>query len=115
MRKISIITEKRPTTQILPIIKEIEKDNSLDYSLIVTGNHLMKKHGYTINEIKDNIKIDYSFEMFIEDEDSGAGMSRALGIAINKLPDILKKQKPDLILSGFDIAANLAITKLVLT
>ncbi len=112
MRKISIITERRADySRFLPIIKEIESDNDLDYSLIVTGNHLMEKHGYTVNEIKkDNIKIDYTFEMFIDEEDSGAGMSRALGIAINKLPDILNDQKPDLILSGFDIAANLAIT-----
>jgi len=112
MRKISIITERRADySRFLPIIKEIEKNNDLEYSLIVTGNHLMKKHGYTVEEIKkDNIKIDYTFEMFIDDEDSGAGMSKALGIAINKLPDILNDQKPDLILSGFDIAANLAIT-----
>ena len=112
MRKISIITERRADySRFLPIIKEIEKNDDLEYSLIVTGNHLMKKHGYTVEEIKkDNIKIDYTFEMFIDDEDSGAGMSKALGIAINKLPDILKHQKPDLILSGFDIAANLAIT-----
>lgn len=112
MRKISIITERRADySRFLPIIKEIEKDNELEYSLIVTGNHLMEKHGYTVEEIKkDNIRIDYTFEMFIDDEDSGAGMSKALGIAINKLPDILNDQKPDLILSGFDIAANLAIT-----
>ena len=112
MRKISIITERRADySRFLPIIKEIEKNNDLEYSLIVTGNHLMEKHGHTIEEIKkDNIKIDYTFEMFIDDEDSGAGMSKALGVAINKLPDILNDQKPDLILSGFDIAANLAIT-----
>ncbi|MDB4762665.1 UDP-N-acetylglucosamine 2-epimerase [Akkermansiaceae bacterium] len=112
MRKISLITERRADySRFLPIIKEINKNNDLEYSLIVTGNHLMEKHGLTVEEIrKDDIKIDYTFEMFIDDEDSGAGMSRALGIAINKLPGILNDQKPDLILSGFDIAANLAIT-----
>ncbi len=112
MRKISIITERRADySRFLPIIKEIEKHKDLEYSLIVTGNHLMENHGSTIDEIKkDNIKIDYTFEMFIGEDDSGAGMSKALGIAINKLPDILNNQKPDMILSGFDIAANLAIT-----
>lgn len=112
MRKISIITERRADySRFLPIIKEIEKSDKLEYSLIVTGNHLLEDHGYTINEIKkDGIKIDYKFEMFTDNEDSGASMSRALGIAINKLPSILEDQKPDIILSGFDIAANLAIT-----
>ena len=112
MRKVSIVTERRADySRFLPIIKEIEKSEKLEYSLIVTGNHLLEDNGYTIKEIiNDRIKIDYQFEMFTDDEDSGASMSRALGEAINKLPSILEDQKPDLILSGFDIAANLAIT-----
>lgn len=112
MRKVSIITERRADySRFLPIIREIELSKFLDYSLIVSGNHLLDEHGSTINDIKnDGIKIDFQFEMFLENEDSGASMSRALGLAINKLPSILEKQKPDLILSGFDIAANLAIT-----
>ena len=112
MRKISIVTERRADySRFLPIIKEIERSKKLKYSLIVTGNHLLEDHGFTINEIKkDGIKIDYEFEMFTDNEDSGASMSRALGIAINKIASILENQKPDLILSGFDIAANLALT-----
>ena len=37
-------------------------------------------------------------------------MANSLGIAINKLSKILRKSKPDVILSGFDIAANFAVT-----
>jgi len=113
MRKISIITERRADfSRFLPIIKNIEKDDELEYSLIVTGNHLLKNHGYTKNEIlQSGIKIDFEFKMFDEESaDSTRSMSEALGRAIIQLPKIIESQKPDLILSGFDIAANLAIT-----
>lgn len=86
----------------------------MDYLLVVTGIHLLKKYGYSINEIKaEKFKIYKKFKIYdskFNKEDDGAGMSRALGQAVIKLSDILKKTKPDLILSGFDIAANFAAT-----
>ena len=41
--------------------------------------------------------------------DNGSGMAKALGKAIVELTKF-EKSKPDLILSGFDIAANFAVT-----
>ena len=53
MKKILIITERRADfSRFKPIIKLIQKDKKLDYNLIVTGLHLVKEHGFTINEIK---------------------------------------------------------------
>jgi UDP-hydrolysing UDP-N-acetyl-D-glucosamine 2-epimerase len=114
-KKIFIVTERRADySRFKPIIRLIKKDKKLDYILVVTGIHLLKKYGYTINEIKaDKFKIYKKFKMYdskFNKEDDGAGMSRALGHAVIKLSDILKKTKPDLILSGFDIAANFAAT-----
>ena len=60
MKKILIITERRAAdfSRFKPIIKLIQKDKKLDYQLIVTGIHLVKKYGYTINEInKEKFKI----------------------------------------------------------
>ena len=37
-------------------------------------------------------------------------MSEALGKAFLNLPRVIEKSNPDLILSGFDIAANFALT-----
>ena len=52
-KKILMITERRSDySKFKPILKEISKSKKLEYSLVVTGSHLMKKHGYTINEIK---------------------------------------------------------------
>ena len=66
MKKILIITERRADfSRFKPIIKLIQKDKKLDYQLIVTGLHLVKKYGYTVNEInKDKFKIFSKFKMF---------------------------------------------------
>ncbi len=115
MKKILIITERRADfSRFKPIIKLIQKDKRLDYQLIVTGLHLIKKYGYTIKEIdKDKFKVFSKFKMFDNEyfvKNDGAEMVRAIGKAFLNISRLLKKAKPDLILSGFDIAANFAIS-----
>ena len=112
MRKIFIITERRADySRFQPILKIIQEDKDLDYDLVVTGLHVKPEHGLTINEIKsDNFKIFSTFEMFMETEDTGAAMVRAYAEAVKQVSIILEQSKPDLILSGFDIAANATVT-----
>ncbi len=110
-RKILLVTERRADyTKLRPILKEISESKKLDYFLIVTGSHLLKEHGKTINEIKnDGFKITSTFSMFNKTKkDNGAEMTRAFGRAIMKLSDIIEKLKPDVVLIGFDIGANFA-------
>ena len=110
-RKILIITERRADySKFRPIIKKIQESKKLDYFLIVTGSHLLKEHGNTINEIKkDGFKIKSKFLMYRKNQnDSGAEMVLSLSRAIQKLTPIIEKLKPDIILSGFDIGANFA-------
>jgi GDP/UDP-N,N'-diacetylbacillosamine 2-epimerase (hydrolysing) len=112
-RKIFLVTERRADyTKLRPILKEISKSKKLDYFLIVTGSHLLKEHGKTINEIKnDGFKITSTFSMFNKTQkDNGAEMTRSFGRAVTKLSSIIEKLKPDIILSGFDIGANFAAT-----
>ncbi len=113
MRKIFIVTERRADfSRFKPIIKLIQKSKKLKYILIVTGNHLLKEYGYSIKEIrKEKIKISQTFPMFLKRrKDNGSEMVNGLGIAVQKLSEILSKHNPDIILSGFDIGANLAVT-----
>ena len=112
MRKVFLITERRADySRFQPILREIESDPVLDYDLVVTGLHLKHEHGYTINEIKaDGFKIFSTFEMFLESEDSGGAMVRSYAEAVKNVTYELEKSKPDIILSGFDIAANAAVT-----
>ena len=113
--KILIVTERRADfSRYKPILNLIKKEKKLDYQLIVTGLHLVKKYGYTVKEIiGSNFKVNSKFKMFDKKsnlENDGAAMSFSMGKAFCALSKILKKNKPDLILSGFDISANFAVT-----
>ena len=112
---ILIITERRADfSRFKPILKLIKKDKKLDYKLVVTGLHLVKNYGYTISEIKkENFKIFSKFKMFDKNYfkiNDGSEMAKAIGVAFIELSKLIKRAKPDLILSGFDIGANFAIT-----
>ncbi len=114
-KKILIVTERRADfSRFKPIIKLIQKEKLLSYDLVVTGIHLNKNFGYTKNEIIDEkFKIFSEFQIFDKQyfiKNDGASMSEALGKAFIKLPKIIEKSNPDIILSGFDIAANFALT-----
>lgn len=112
--KILIITERRADySRFKPILKIIKKEKRYDYALVVTGSHLLKKHGYTIDEIKkDKFKITHKVKSFSDNTkiDDGENMILGIGKILMKISKIIKKEKPDVILSGFDIGANLALT-----
>ncbi len=110
-KKILLITERRADySKLKPILNEIKNSKKLDYYLIVTGSHLLKEHGNTINEIKkDRFIIHKKFHMYDSNgKDSGSHMVRSFGRAIVELSKIIEQVKPDIILTGFDIGANFA-------
>jgi UDP-hydrolysing UDP-N-acetyl-D-glucosamine 2-epimerase len=112
-RKILIITERRADySRFKTILKLINKSKSLDYILVVTGTHLLKTHGLTVDEIKkDKFRIDYKIKSFFSlNTDDGENMVVAIGNVLKKISSIIKKSKPDIILTGFDIGANFALT-----
>jgi GDP/UDP-N,N'-diacetylbacillosamine 2-epimerase (hydrolysing) len=113
-RKILIITERRADySRFKPILDVIKKSKDLEYELIVTGSHLLKKHGYTINEIKkDNFKIHYQIKNFSNTLKINGGESMIVGIGkiLISISKIIKKSKPHVILTGFDIGGNFALT-----
>ena len=69
--KIFIVTERRADfSRFKPIIKIIKKEKKIKYDLVVTGLHLVREHGYTINEIEEMYESDdedivgeYNFEI----------------------------------------------------
>lgn len=110
-RKILLVTERRADySKFKPILTEIKKSKHLDYYLIVTGTHLLKSHGYTINEIRrDGFKITSTFQMHKKTKkDTGTEMVKTFGRAVINLAKEIERLKPDIILSGFDIGASLA-------
>ena len=53
MRKVFIVTERRADfSRFKPILEELRNSDEFEYDLVVTGLHLLKNHGFTIDEIK---------------------------------------------------------------
>ncbi|MDV6316964.1 UDP-N-acetylglucosamine 2-epimerase [Idiomarina sp. HP20-50] len=53
--KICVITGTRADFGLLiPLIKQIKKSKRLGLQLIVTGSHLSKEHGYTVDEVESS-------------------------------------------------------------
>jgi GDP/UDP-N,N'-diacetylbacillosamine 2-epimerase (hydrolysing) len=95
-RRISITTGTRAEYGILrPVLQEIRSSKKLQLYLIVTGTHLSKKHGLTINEIKkDGFQIYATVDMMPKG-DSTYFMATSLGKSIVEFSKVFKKLKPD--------------------
>ena len=112
-RKVFVVVERRADysryRQILQIMKA---DPFFDIYLVVTGICLLDIHGKDLNYIKaDSFKINAQLKMFnTERPDTGGEMVRSMARVMSSLVDELEKAQPDLVLSGFDIGANLAVT-----
>ena len=96
-RKIIVTTGTRADYGILrPLLTKISKDPKLELCLIVTGMHLSKKHGFTINEIRnDGFKIKAIVDM-IPKGNSGFSMVKSLGLGIIEFSTTFKKIQPDI-------------------
>ena len=96
-KKILVSTGARAEYGILrPLLKEIQKSKKLKLILIVTGSHLSKNHGYTINEIKkDGFKID-SIIRLSHFRDKNVDVSTTIGDYVINFSKIFQKFKPDI-------------------
>ena len=96
-RKISITTGTRAEYGILrEILNQIKNSRHLELYLIVTGMHLDKKYGKTINEIKKDGFVIYSSFGMLSKNDSNYFMAKNLGVGIDKFARIFNKLKPDI-------------------
>lgn len=93
-RKIAIVTGTRAEYGILkPLLRGILESKELDLSLMVTGLHLLKEYGLTINEIKrDSFKISAMIKMYNQHEEYagylGMGLSRGIAGFVSALAEI---------------------------
>lgn len=98
-RKIAVVTGSRAEYGLLyPIIKKIHQDPKLELQLIVTGTHLSKKFGFTINQIKkDGFPIAQQIPILAKIDDEQA-ITTAISIAVTGLAKVYQQLKPDLLL-----------------
>jgi len=117
-RKIAIFTGNRAEYGLqFPIIKAINENENLIYNLIVSGSHLEKKYGNTIQQIlKDKLKIKARIKLISYDNRIKTYTSLIISEAIKKISLILNKIKPDLMLVSTDryetFAAAVASTQM---
>ena len=97
-RKILYITGTRADYGLMrSVLFEMEKNPDIDLELAVTGMHLMKEFGMTINDIKkDSFRfhtVDATFQ-----EDNKSSMVNFIGEFIKLLSQLVLKINPDIIL-----------------
>jgi UDP-N-acetyl-D-glucosamine 2-epimerase, UDP-hydrolysing len=113
MRKVFIVIERRADySRYKPILQKLKEDPFFQIHLVVTGICLLETHGKDINYIRnDGFEINAEIPMFeAKGQDSGSEMVRAMSRVMFGLTNELEKANPDIVLSGFDIGANFAVT-----
>ena len=113
MRKVFILVERRADySRYKPILEKLKADPFFEIYLVVTGICLLDIHGKDINYIEnDGFKINATIPMFDPNaEDTGGEMVRSMSRVLSGVVPELEKAKPDVVLSGFDIGGNFAVT-----
>jgi GDP/UDP-N,N'-diacetylbacillosamine 2-epimerase (hydrolysing) len=105
-RKICFIGTSRATYGYKKnIIKILQRDKNVKCYYVVTGMHLSKKHGYSVNEIlKDKISIFKKFKMNYSKIDNHVSFVKSLSTEMQKFSQILAKLKPDILVVTGDRA-----------
>ena len=98
MRKISLITTSRADYGIQSnLIKLLQNDSEIDFSLIVSGSHMSKKHGETYREIEnDGIKIAKKIDIGMDD-DCDLYVEHIFANAVMKFSEALREISPDIV------------------
>jgi len=109
MRKICVLTGSRAEYGLLkPIMLAIKNHPKLELSTIVTGMHLSKEFGYSLNEIKkDGFEINEKVEMN-QKEDTGFSVATSIGTGIKGIAKALNRVKPDIFMILGDRSEALA-------
>jgi len=103
-KKICVVTGIRAEYGPLKLlIEKIRSSKKLELSLFVTGMHLLKKYGNTVDIIKkDGIPITKIIEMYDENDSDDVSLGKAIGKAIINFTEALNELKPDLLLVAGD-------------
>lgn len=98
MINIAVITTTRAEYGLMKqILYSFEKDKSFKLSLIVSGTHLLKEYGYTINEIiEDKIPIEKKIKIIVKNGNA-IDVNKTISNAITKFSYLFLKNKYDYI------------------
>jgi len=96
-RKIAVFTGNRAEYGLqYPILKAIDEHEELDYKLLVSGAHLDKNFGRTLEEIeKDGFHIDAEVKIDM-DAESLYATAQAIGSGVLSISNVLAEIQPDI-------------------
>ena len=90
------------------LLLKMRASGKFNLSLIVTGMHFSKKHGFTLEDIKkDKFRIAAKVNMHVEDS-SLAGMAKSVGYGILGITGAFLRERPDLVMVTGDRGELLA-------
>lgn len=97
MRKVCLITTSRADYGIQSnLIKLLQNDPEIDFSLIATGSHMSKEHGKTYQEIKkDGLQITKKIDIGM-DKKNELYVEHVFSNALMKISFVLKEIAPDI-------------------
>jgi GDP/UDP-N,N'-diacetylbacillosamine 2-epimerase (hydrolysing) len=97
-RNIGVFTGSRAEYgQLKWLMKLVAVDPDLKLTTIVSGSHLSRSNGLTINEIvADGFEVNFKIEMLLA-SDTKCGVGKSLGLGIISFAEMLSNHAPDLI------------------
>ena len=112
MKILTLVERRADYSRMRPILKELYNNSFFEIYLVVTGVCLLDMHGKDVDYIKeDGFLINAEVPMFEEKgRNTNASMVRALSKVLDGIVTEIENFQPDLVLTGFDIGANLATT-----
>lgn len=90
------------------VLFAIHRHPHLRLSLLVTGMHLLREFGYTVQEVeRDGFEVSSRVSMALG-EDTPAAMARSLGLGILGMAQAFEQSRPDIVLLEGDRGESLA-------
>lgn len=91
--KIAVFTGSRAEYGLLrQLIGRLKQVAEYDVKLIVSGSHLSRSHGYTLNEIRDDGYLDYEIVELSLNDENGEKMDFLAGEALMGVGRILRRE-----------------------
>lgn len=99
MKKICVITAARSEYGCLKwLMKEIEDSKYFELQIAVTGGHLLKEQGYTVNQIiEDGFQVNYRVDVSV-DSTSSKTIAKSMGRLANGFAEAFDSLKPDFVI-----------------
>ena len=99
MKKVCVVTGSRAEYGLLKkLLVLMKKDKTLNTQLIVTGSHLSKKHGLTVqNIVKDKLKIKNKIDLNLRKDDS-ISLANSMSTGLTKFVKVFNNNNPDVVI-----------------